>query len=194
MNERVLLELYASTSPALRRRGRRWYPLMRRRLRGLATEYQRPLSQVAAILAITSVDAQLTTNLRWTEEILRGEREAGRYPASQTHKVRAVLGARYPCRHVTGPKVQAFYRAVMGDHDALVLDRWMLMPVIGRGRRRALRVQERAQIDAAYRAAAQACNERVAHFQAILWLHLRESTPKKDGKLPRLADITKGAL
>jgi len=194
MSERILLELYASTSPALRRRGRLWYPLMRRHLRSLAEEHQRPLSQVAAVLAITSVDVQLMTNLRWTEEILRGEREAGRYPANQTPKVRAVLGARYPCRYVTGPKVQAFYRAVMGDPDALVLDRWMLKPVLGHERCHSIPgVRVRAQIEETYRAAATACGERTAHFQAIIWIALRESTPDKRGRVPRLADITKGA-
>lgn len=188
----MLLELYASTTPEVRRRGRRWYPLMRHRLRSLAQEHQRPLSQVAAVLAITSVDAQLAVNLRWTEEILRGEREAGRYPANQAPKVRAALGARYPCRHVTGPKVQAFYRAVMGDPDALVLDRWMLKPVLGHDGRRVPRIQERAQIEQIYRSAAETCGERVAHFQAIIWIALRESTPDRRGRLRNLPDITKG--
>lgn len=190
MTER-LLDLYAATDADTRRRGRRWYPTMRRHLRSLAVEYNQPLSRVAAILAITSVDAQLSSNLRWTVEILRGEREAGRYPASQAHKVRAVLGARYPCRHVTGPKVEAFYRAVMGDPDALVLDRWMLRPVVGHGRRH-VGPRMRRQAEDAYRAAAAECGERVARFQAILWIHMRESVPDSKGRVRNLADITRG--
>jgi hypothetical protein len=156
----------------------------------MADTYHRPVAQVAAVLAITSVDVQLSTNLRWTEEILRGEREAGRYPASQAPKVRAALNTRYPGRFVSGPKCSAFYRAIMGDTDALVLDRWAAL-ALGYKRKHLPRAVRR-EFEVAYRAAAAACGETVRAFQAITWITVRETTPKK-GRLvviPRLIDIT----
>lgn len=191
MSESTLLELYEQTTPETRRRGRRWYPTMRRRMLSIANEHEHSLAQVVAVLSITSVDAQLASNLRWTEEIVRGERTHGKYPTDQIPKVRAALGARCPSRFVTGPKVNAFYRAVMGDPDALVLDRWMIRLAVGHAGRH-LRVPERAQVEEAYRSAASRTGERVAHFQAILWIHLRETTPDSRGRLRRLPDITKG--
>lgn len=188
--EMTLCALYERTTPTVRRRGRTWYPQARRLCGAMADEYGFTLAQVAAVLAITSVDAQLSTNLRWTEEILRGEREAGRYPADQAPKVRAALATRYPGRVVTGPKCSAFYRAIMGDTDSLVIDRWAVMAVGHKGKR--IPAALRRELEVGYRAAAAACGETVRAFQAITWIAVRETTPKK-GRLvviPRLADIT----
>lgn len=189
--EQVLTMLYQRTTPSVRRRGRTWYPEARRRCQALADQYGHTLAQVAAVLAITSVDAQLTVNFRWTEEILRGEREAGRYPANQAPKVRAALASCRPGRFVSGPKVEPFYRAIMGDTDSLVLDRWAIMTAVG-NRRKHLPRAVREEIEYAYRSAASTCNETVRAFQAITWIAVRETTPKR-GRfvvVPRLADIT----
>ena len=188
--EQTLCALYERTTPTVRRRGRTWYPQARRLCMGMAEQYGYTLAQVAAVLAITSVDAQLSANLRWTEEILRGEREAGRYPANQAPKVRAALATRYPGRHVTGPKCSAFYRAIMGDVDSLVIDRWAALACGHKGKR--IPTALRRELEYSYRMAAQTCGETMRAFQAITWIAVRETTPKK-GRLvviPRLADIT----
>lgn len=188
--EQTLLSLYARTTPSVRRRGRTWYPEAYRLCQEMADTYGRSVAQVAAVLAITSVDAQLATNLRWTEEILRGEREAGRYPADQAPKVRAALATRYPGRIVTGPKCSAFYRAIMGDTNSLVLDRWAQL-ALGHKRKHLPRAVRR-EFELAYRTAAAACSETVRAFQAITWIAVRETTPKKGHLvvIPRLVDIT----
>ena len=189
-SEQVLTSLYQRTTPSVRRRGRTWYPEARRLCQAMADTYERPLAQVVAVLAITSVDAQLSSNLRWTEQILRGERTAGRYPANQAPKVLAALASPRPGRHVTGPKCSAFYRAIMGDVDSLVLDRWAILAV-GHKRKYLPRAVKR-ELELAYRLAAETCGETVRAFQAITWIAVRESTPKK-GRLvviPRLVDIT----
>lgn len=185
--EEKLALLYEQAQPAVRRRGRTWYPQAYRLCEALADEYGRKPAQVAAVLAITSVDAQLLTNIRWTEEILRGEREAGRYPAHQAPLVRAALSTRYPGRFVTGPKCSAFYAAIMGDTSALVIDRWAAA-ALGHGPR--LGNPVRRELDHAYRMAAALCGETVRAFQAIVWILVRESTPKAGGGVPRLTDIT----
>jgi len=188
-----LIELYASTNRDVRVRGRRWYPETSRRLTTLAHEYHRALSQVTAVFAITSVAAQLSSNFRWTEEILRGEREGGRWPNVQAPLVKGALGARYPSRFVRGPKISAFYRALMGDPEAVVLDRWAARAAGWESDKHQIPVRVQREMEAAYREAAAACNERVRNFQAIVWIAKRETTAKQiNGKsvVPRLWDVT----
>lgn len=183
-----LIECYLQASPSVRRRGRSWYPQARRLCLYMANEHDRPLSQVAAVLAITSIDAQIVTNVRWTDEVLRGERKAGRYPTKQAPRIELALSTRYPGRFVNGPKCSAFYRAIMGDTNALVLDRWAARAAgyDQSHKRRDLNKTVRRELEAAYREAARICGETVRAFQAIVWIVARESTSK------RLADITTG--
>lgn len=185
-----LLDLYASTDRATRIRGRKWYPKTRRQLQALADEYNRPLSQVVAVFAITSVAAQLAANLRWTEECLQGIRQGGRYPNVQGPRVAGALSTRYPSRFCRGPKVSAFYRAIMGDPHVVVLDRWALRAAGWEGEGQSVPNSVRVQFERAYQDAAAEAREGVRNFQAIVWLALRESTPKSNGVLPNLWDVT----
>lgn len=188
--ERMLVALYAKASPAVRRRGRAWYPETNRRLREIAVRTGSTPAQAAAVFAIVSPAVQLGTALNWTEEILRGERMGGRYPNMQAPRIEAALATRYPVRAITGPKVNAFYRALMGDTTALVLDRWAAFAA-GFERGRDIPPAVRRALEAAYRAAAAAVGETVRAFQAIVWIVARESTPRADGRLPRYMDVTK---
>jgi hypothetical protein len=187
--ERQLVALYDQASPAVRRRGRAWYPETNRRLREIAQRTGTTPAHAAAVFSIVSPAAQLTTALNWTEEILEGKRAGGRYPNVQGPKIEAALAVRRPVHRISGPKVNAFYRAIMGDTTALVLDRWAAYAA-GHQRDRDIPRAVRREIEAAYRAAAAACGETVRAFQAIVWIHVRESTPRSNGVLPRLADVT----
>jgi hypothetical protein len=136
--------------------------------------------------------AQLTTNLRFTEAVLRGESKGGRYPNSQWPKIERALSTRYPGRFVGGHKCRAFYQALMGNPEALVLDRWAIRATGYQHptKRHDLNMTVRRELDAAYREAAKLCGETVRAFQATVWIAIRESTPNKRGIIPRLADIT----
>jgi hypothetical protein len=188
-----LLELYASADRSTRVRGRRWYPLTRRRLQELAVKHGRPLSQVVAVFAIMSPASQLITCLRWTEEVLEGERLGGRYPNVQAPFVLGALQAHHPSRYVRGPKTGAFYRALMGDPNVVVIDRWAARAAGWDESGHSIPVRRRKEMEEAYRAAAAEVGERVRNFQAITWLALRESTAKQvHGKavVPKLWDVT----
>jgi hypothetical protein len=185
----MLVALYAQASPAVRRRGRSWYPETNRRLRQIAAKTDSTTAHAAAVFAIVSPAVQLATALDWTEAILRGEREGGRYPNMQAPRIEAALATRYPVKAVTGPKVNAFYRALMGDADALVLDRWAAFAA-GFERGRDIPRAVRLRLEAAYRAAAAAVGETVRAFQAIVWIVARESTPRSDGRVVRYMDVT----
>ena len=188
--ERMLLALYAQASPAVRRRGRSWYPETNRRLREVAVRTGSTPAQATAVFSIVSPAVQLVTALNWTEEILRGERVGGRYPNMQGPRIEAALASRYPVKMITGPKVNAFYRAIMGDTSALVLDRWAAFAA-GHDRGRDIPRAVWRQLDAAYRAAAALCGETVRAFQAIIWIVTRETTRRRDGRLPNYTDVTK---
>jgi len=188
--EQALVALYEKASPGVRRRGRAWYPEANRRLREIAAQHECPLSHAVAVFSIVSPAAQLSTALRWTDEILGGERPGGRYPNVQAPKIEAARSTRYPVRTITGPKVNAFYRAIMGDREALVLDRWAIRAGGHNQLYSHVPAAIRRELDAAYRAAAEACGETVRAFQAIVWIVCRETTPTKAGHVPRLVDVT----
>jgi hypothetical protein len=187
----TLIERYEQSTPSVRQRGRSWYPEARRLLLRMAAEHNRPLAQAVAVFAITSANTTLLSNIRFTEQILRGERDFGCYPTIQRPLVEAALSTRYPGRFVRGPKCSAFYRAIMGDVDALVLDRWAARAAsLDRPGRNDIYPSTRRVLDTAYREAATFCGETVRAFQAITWIVIRESTPNVRGAIPRFTDIT----
>lgn len=182
-----LREHYARASPEQRRRGREWYPTVTGLLHALAEEVELTAETVAGVMAVTSPDAQLKTNLDWTRRALRGDTRVGRYPNNVEPKVRAILAGQAPDEVCSGPKVAAFYRACLGDEDALVLDRWALRAATGEPGIPGVRV--RREIEAAYQQLAEEVGETPAALQAIIWIQIRESTPRPDGVIPKLDDI-----
>lgn len=189
----ALLTRYDAADAATLDRGRRWYVAAARECRKIGRDTGYTFRQVAAVLAVTSPDAQLSSNIRWTRQACEnGGQTAGKYPGQQLPKVRAILGdRRRPGRHVSGPKVTAFYRAILGDPDVLVIDRWASFAA-GGPRDIPPRANDRRVLDAAYHAAAILCGESIRDFQAITWIQTRESTAvHKRGRMviPRLADI-----
>jgi len=203
---RELADVYAAATPAQRRRGRSWYPTMRRTVGELAAGTGYAPVQAAAVLAITSPDAQLSTNVDWTRRALEsnGAARVGKYPTRMVPAVQAVLSspARDALDLVSGPKVHPFARAIMGDRDALVLDRWAYAaanPFRSHsadpkpdGSKGASYIGDRTrrELELAYRIAAAAAGETVRSYQAIVWTVVRESTPDELGRVRRLADIT----
>lgn len=200
---RDLVALFESATDAQVARGRDWYPAARRWAANLADETGLTVAQVVAILAITSPGAQLVTNLEWTERVARqwhrartshrGSRYArvGRFPNAMAPKLRNVL--RDPAAaeaYVTGPKVSAFHRAILGDDSALVIDRWAFRAATGSPDLNLLRPTLRTAVESAYERAAAIVGEPIRAFQAVVWIALRESTPNgRSGTVHRLRDI-----
>jgi hypothetical protein len=186
-----LLVHYDAADADTRRRGRTWYAEARRECRKIARETGFSYRRVAAVMAITSADARLITNIAWTRQACerRGIASGGRYPAQQRPKVWRALYGRNPSAAVSGPKVTAFYRAIVGDNDVLVIDRWASFAA-GGPRDRVPNASQRRSIAEAYADTAQACGESLRDFQAIVWIQCRESTPDVRGTIRQYADIT----
>ena len=189
----------ASARTGRRQRGRQWYPAARRWAEGLAVETGHTIEQVVAVLAITSPGAQLVSNVRWTESVIRGEVEtAGRFPNANRPKLAGVLASPDTAHeYVTGPKVGPFHRAILGDTSQLVLDRWAVFAATGeRGNDATSKVagsKRRDAVEDAYRALARRAGITVRDLQAVIWLQVRETTEHgKTGTVPRLADFTLG--
>lgn len=195
---RELLARYAATDRATRRRGRQWYPRAAEIMADLAADTGYSVDQCVAVLAITSPGIQLRTNLDHTARIMRAESDSGgRFPNVNRPKISAVLAdAEYASEYVRGPKVGPFFKAILGDVDALVLDRWAFFAATGTGDReeiQGMRPKAREAVVSAYRKAARSVRIRVRDFQATVWIHARETTPLIRNGRPvtvRLADIT----
>lgn len=174
-------------------RGLMWYPEAFRQMESLAAETGYLTEQAVAVMAITSRAAHLTNNIQWTELSLRsgGTVPVGRFPNIMTPLVKRVLDdpAAIPdC--VSGPKVEPFFRAIMGDESAVVLDRWALLAA---GHAYGSRAPDpgplRRSFEEAYRRASKIVGIAARDFQAIIWIAVRESTETKLGVVPRLSNI-----
>lgn len=178
-----LRRAYRAATAKQRRRGREWYDAYRIECIAIARETGVDYERVAAVAAITSPDAKLIQNIDWTRKACADGGGAGRYPADQRPKVYRALYDRDErvADAARGPKVGAFRRAILGDPDALVIDRWAAYAA-GERRDRAPNAKLRATLEAEYRAAAAWAGETVRDFQAIVWIQVRESTPRADGK------------
>jgi hypothetical protein len=185
-----LLRAYAVATPAQKRRGRAWYDAARLECASIARDTSVEIERVAAVLAITSPEAKLVQNVEWTRAACENGTGHGRYPSDQRPKVYRALNDRLDraADAVSGPKVEAFYRAIMGDDDVLVIDRWAAFAA-GEDRFKVPNARKRAAIEAAYRDAARQVGESVRDFQAIVWIVVRESTPRADGRTHRHWDF-----
>lgn len=75
----------------------------------------------AAIVAITSPRVHVKKNISLALEFA----ELGRISSGHLPTVATALAKHVQTGDVAGPKVSAFYRALTGDHNAVVLDVWM---------------------------------------------------------------------
>jgi hypothetical protein len=185
----------ASARTGRRSRGRQWYPAARAWAAALAAETGHTLEQVVAVLAITSPGAQLVSNVKWTEAILRGETETGgRFPNANRLKIAGVLASPdAAAEYVRGPKVGPFHHAILGATDALVLDRWALYAATGERIEQLSRKGARELVENAYRELARRVGITVRDLQAVIWLQVRETTEHaKSGTVHQLQDFTLG--
>ena len=172
---RRLTELYAEAPEATRAAGREWYPAAAAQSRAIARGAGISRHRAAGIIAALSPRAQWAVNLAWAAKVAA----AATCPAVHTRDARAKAWAirtgERPLSVLRGPKVRAFYRAIMGDTGSVVLDVWA-MRAMGDDR------QPRPGADYArcaelYRRAAERCGESPRDFQAIVWLQLRGAKP-----------------
>lgn len=160
---------YRKATPRQREQGRAWYTHAQRVLRVLARENEVTLAVSAGVCAA------LSPRCRWKENIAK---TAMMLATGHTYglplclkKARRIIAGERPLDVLSGSKEREFYRALMGDTDAVVVDTWML---------RAARFHTDKPTELQYerladriRRHAREFGEAPAHYQAIVWAQIR---------------------
>lgn len=163
-----LLEHYALSSGE----GESWYRESRRQARRIARETGVTLSTAAGLLAAYSPRVMWVVNVRLALETARdGVPTTGCMATSRANALRIVAGER-PLAVMRGPKTREFYRAIMGDEDAAVIDVWMLR-AMGEDPTKAPTAKRYDALASDLREAARRANIGTATFQAIVWTQVR---------------------
>lgn len=141
----------------------------------LQSQFGNDWQLIAALLSATSPQVQLSTSWQWTLQIYadyiarRRVRLTGLHKCHRANVHRALAGEK-----LSGRKVTAFYAALCGDVNAVVLDVWMLRLLKyypshthnPQGKRY-------DKLADRFRAIAKANGYKPAEFQAILWIKYR---------------------
>jgi hypothetical protein len=175
-----LTALYRDCEPHHIDTGRKWYPEALQICTDMATHFGREVKGVVYALAALSPNCQWESNVK----LCRSLAASRRYSNPGTfHKfaIRAWDCLRGAYEQLSGPKVTAFALAILGDCDAVVIDRWMFR-ACGHHRESCSPRQYEAMAQAVRRAA-RTCGETPRDFQAIIWIILRQG---ENNDLPQL--------
>lgn len=155
--------------------GRLWYPTARGVLFDLSKRYRFSLKRAAFAAAALSNNIEWDANVALLEHVMWAVRNGvparGHFPMC-LNKAGAIL-ARGDFAALSGPKVEPFARALLGDANAAVIDRWMWRAADGID---GLRVTEKRARDVALalRQVARDVHRPTADVQAIVWLVAKE--------------------
>lgn len=164
---RLLKHWYAATADQ-RKDGREWYVKANREARRLARLHGVSLATAAGVIAALSPRLQWTSNVRAAHKLLDGQDVTGVFLASLTKAQHIYTGER-PLRILSGPKVRAFYGALMGRPEAVV-DVWIARAA---GVDAALTPKSYATVAGALQMAADSVRVPVHVFQATTWVQIR---------------------
>ncbi len=145
-----------------------WYSVARAYVQGLSELYDRDVETVAGIVAVLSQRRKWRANCLAAEQLLKGA-DPGGLPRAKAKALR-IMNGEHPELVMKGPKIWAFYRAILGDDDAIVVDSWMA---------RYLRINEKMTLKQYNRAADTLRAEALrlerppAVHQAIVWIDTR---------------------
>lgn len=168
----MMIALLAQWEASDRTTGLTWYTDARREARRMARAYGVTTAAACGVIAALSPQVQWVRNLTMAREILRDGVTTGQTSANLTKAYRIADGAR-PLTVLGGPKVRAFYRALMGDESAAVIDTWMM--VAAQWHRDGATALQYLEIARALTDAAAFAGIAVAPFQAVVWTHVRGS-------------------
>ncbi len=150
--------------------GGRWYRESQRTARRLARKHDVPLSCAAGVIAALSPRIRWASNVALADAVLGGEEVSGVF-GRNLEKARRIAEGERPLEVLGGPKVTAFYRAIMGNEQSVVIDVWMqraagMTPVTLHGK-------HYEAVAEAVREAAAICGVTPASLQAIVWVQVR---------------------
>lgn len=146
-----------------------WYATAGDIVTELAERYQVSRECAAGVIAVTSPRLQWKRNIQVSHEVLAGLMPRGLFKAN-ARKAMAIRNGAEPLDVIKGPKTRAFYRAIMGDPDAVVIDVWMLRVLKFT---RKLTTKAYDLLADIIRQAAKGVGMTPASFQAVVWVAVR---------------------
>lgn len=189
---RRLRRLYADADPTTIASGRSWYAEAHAEVSRLARQAPPGIgrSACAGVLAALSPRAQWGQNVAGARAAVQAaaselspELAAAPYALSDgCRKAGRILAGERPDAVLRGPKVRAFWRAILGDPAAVTVDWWACVAAGRPDDFGKLTPRRLAVIDRAYRLAADWAGESPRDFQAITWVAARGIVPS-DGRV-----------
>lgn len=170
----ALLEVYGRATAQDIDLGRQWYPEVRRYVRRTARKAGIPWHRAAAAMAVMSPQCRLADNMNDLARLAGVFPEpSGPFKSIGTNRIKAgrILNGDWDA--LRGPKVRAFYRAIVGDPDSVVIDTHMLGILMVRAYRNA---REYDRLAETVRAVAGFVGEHPRDLQAITWI-VRRGAP-----------------
>lgn len=173
--------LFHAASVEERFEGITWYPRAKEFSERLARKYDLPVSTVVGIIAVLSPGMAWDRNMAEAEQccLLRGERFYWGVYSNVREKLRQLLAGADPLEVVSGQKVTAFYRAIMGDTEAVVIDRHAKCAAMGitkqRDKNSAVSQKEYRELSDRYTRVAKKLGVNPRDLQAIIWVHWRNT-------------------
>lgn len=168
--ERALVAHYRDADEETEQLGAGWYRRSRIEARRIARETGVTLSTAAGVLAAVSPRMRWSSNVAIAEALCHGEPVTGVF-GQNLAKAERILKGEKPLSVLGGDKVRAFYRAIMGDGEAVVLDVWM-MRAAG-WTKASLTHAEYEALATSLTAAARRVGVDPADFQAVVWTQVR---------------------
>lgn len=164
-----LLAHWRAADKATREAGAKWYADARAMCATLARDHGVTLEQACGVVAA------LSPRIHWVRNVEVARQCLARVPVRGVFRVNlakaeAIRDGAKPLDVLSGPKVRAFYRALVGDESGAVIDVWMLRAA---GWKRSLTSKAYDLVASALVQAARKARTTVARFQAAVWTQVR---------------------
>lgn len=166
---RRLSRIYQRTTDDVRKAGAAWYRQARLKAYHMAQATGHTLRTAAGVIAALSPRLSWTANVRAAHMVLGGLTPSGVFKASLAKAI-AIREGMKPLSVLGGPKVRAFYRALIGHDSAAVVDVWVARAA-GVGTQ--LTPKAYAEVASALKLAAREAKVPTAHLQAAVWVEVR---------------------
>ena len=171
-----ILRVWDRSSDETRLAGLGWYDEARTIAEALSLTSTVSTSDVAGIIAALSNMTGWHENVRRAALALKGE---GIGMKAQLAKVDAIMGGSHPLEVLTSNKVKNFYLCIMGDSDAVCIDRHAVAIVFNRPLSdKEVKILERSgvydSVADAYREAGRKRQTIASAAQAATWLQWRK--------------------
>lgn len=167
---RNLLNHWNSAADEVRVAGVNWYPTARIAVANMASRHKVSYRCAAGVIAAMSPRLHWVRNLAVADMVLGNARKVPGVFRINLDKARRIRAGHKPLTVLSGPKVRAFYRALIGDDTAAVIDVWTVCAV---GWTANLTEKAYHLVADALRIAAAKVRTSVAAMQAVAWVVVR---------------------